>query len=152
MAQIDAFRFLRNVAMLLAPNIKDGQEFIAYVDEDNEFTVLADNIIKASGGGGESIDTAQVQEIAGRISALKSQADEIEAMCSNVPALLTQIETLSGSTEAEGTIDFEWAFLSEQVNEMKEDICNIKVKLREISTIINSLHGEVISENNIDFS
>ena len=77
MAQIDAFRFLRNVAMLLAPNIKDGQEFIAYIDEDNEFTILADNIIKASGGGGESIDTAQVQEIAGRISALKSQAYEI---------------------------------------------------------------------------
>ena len=123
MAQVDAMRFLSNVAQLFAPNIHDGQVFVAYLNEDNSFTIQVDNVLKPSGGSVLTSDATD--EVAQRLITLQTQVSEFESYCRNIPALQTQIQALSGSTENEGTIDFDFAYVINEIAGLKADIMTL---------------------------
>lgn len=95
MAQIDAFRFLYNVARLFAPAIKQGQQFTAYIGEDNSFTVLADNVLQISATEGGSFDTDLLQECSSRLAEIKSKTDELEQICSDIPAIISNLQNIT---------------------------------------------------------
>ncbi len=94
MAQVDILRFVSKIQELFAPHILEGQVFVAYIGEDNSFTIQAENIIKASSDG---LNTAQIDDIAQRISAIKVQANELEELCSNIPVISATLTTLADS-------------------------------------------------------
>ncbi len=136
MAQVDAFRFLARLSDLFAPNIQDNQEFIAYIDGDsNSLVIQADNIIHASGGS--SLDTSQINEISNTLSALKDQADTLESTCRDIPALATQIQTLSGDSSA-GTNDFAWADIKSELLLLKGELLDFKAQVAEEIASIKS--------------
>ena len=146
MAQIDASRFLANFASLFAPDIQDGQIFIAYIDEDNSFTVQADNVLHVSSSSSPSLD---VDALSMRISALQSQADSIELICRDVPTLLTQIQTLSGSTDGLANPDFDYAFCLELIQEVRQDLETLKDTVEALQSEVRST---VVSTSSYDIS
>ncbi|MBQ3347448.1 MAG: hypothetical protein IJG39_10210 [Synergistaceae bacterium] len=128
MAQVDALRFLAHVAQLFAPDILDGQTFIAYIGKDNSFTVQADNIIKAQGG--TNTGDEKIEELYGRISDIKSQADSLEAFCKNIPALQSQIQSLSGSNEA--AAEFYYSYLYNELSKLSAEISGLDSRMTAI--------------------
>lgn len=158
MAQVDATRFIKNLQELFAPSISDNQEFTAYIDgQINEFVIQGDNIINASSGG-NNIDSGDIQQLLAEITtasrqltALQSQADSLENFCRSIPALQTQISTLSGDTE-EGLLDFEWAFIQEAISDMKANISEFSGRLEpleeKISSIENQFYGLSVDDDN----
>lgn len=137
MAQVDAFRFLARVANLFTPEIQDGQVFIAYIGEDNSYTIQADNIIRASGGA--NFDSEEIIELEQRFLALESQARSFETFCNSVSALQTQIQTLSGSTENEGSVDFDCAFLKSEIEDIRTDIADLYTQIETLTTQVDNL-------------
>ena len=135
MAQVDAFRFLANVALLFAPHIHDGQVFNAYIGEDNSFTVQVDNIINSSGGNnsGSTLDIQQLDEFEQRLSSLQSQADDFEAFCLNIPDLQSQILSLSGSIDSEASIDFNYAYLIEDLRDIRAELYSLSSQVEQLS-------------------
>ena len=131
MAQVDAFRFLHNIAKLFAPHIQDGQVFTAYIGENNSYTVLADNILMASTGN--SLNSDDIDELEQRFLALDSHAREFEAFCSNISSLQTQIQSLSGSTDSEGAVEFDFAYLLEAISEIRSDIATLYARIDQLS-------------------
>ena len=155
MSKIDASRFLAHLQKVFAPKIIDGQEFIAYIDGDsNSLIIQAENVINASTSN-SSFDSEAVENLAIQLSALQSQADSLENFCRSIPALQTQISTLSGDTE-EGLLDFEWAFIQEAISDLNEAIVGLELKIYEmqetIDTLSLELHGQVTSETEYDIS
>lgn len=153
MSKIDASRFLAHLQKVFAPKIIDGQEFIAYIDGDsNSLIIQAENVINASTSN-SSFDSEAVENLAIQLSALQSQADSLENFCRSIPALQTQISTLSGDTE-EGLLDFEWAFIQEAISDMKANISEFSGRLEpleeKISSIENQFYGLSVNDNDDD--
>lgn len=153
MSKIDASRFLAHLQKVFAPKIIDGQEFIAYIDGDsNSLIIQAENVINASTSN-SSFDSEAVENLAIQLSALQSQADSLENFCRSIPALQTQISTLSGDTE-EGLLDFEWAFIQEAISDMKANISEFSGRLEpleeKISSIENQFYGLSVDDNDDD--
>lgn len=151
MSKIDASRFLAHLQKVFAPKIIDGQEFIAYIDGDsNSLIIQAENVINASTSN-SSFDSEAVENLAIQLSALQSQADSLENFCRSIPALQTQISTLSGDTE-EGLLDFEWAFIQEAISDMKANISEFSGRLEpleeKISSIENQFYGLSVDDDN----
>ena len=151
MSKIDASRFLAHLQKVFAPKIIDGQEFIAYIDGDsNSLIIQAENVINASTSN-SSFDSEAVENLAIQLSALQSQADSLENFCRSIPALQTQISTLSGDTE-EGLLDFEWAFIQEAISDMKANISEFSGRLEpleeKISSIENQFYGLSVDNDN----
>lgn len=151
MSKIDASRFLAHLQKVFAPKIIDGQEFIAYIDGDsNSLIIQAENVINASTSN-SSFDSEAVENLAIQLSALQSQADSLENFCRSIPALQTQISTLSGDTE-EGLLDFEWAFIQEAISDMKANISEFSGRLEpleeKISNIENQFYGLSVDDDN----
>ena len=151
MSKIDASRFLAHLQKVFAPKIIDGQEFIAYIDGDsNSLIIQAENVINASTSN-SSFDSEAVENLAIQLSALQSQADSLENFCRSIPALQTQISTLSGDTE-EGLLDFEWAFIQEAISDMKANISEFSGRLepleKKISSIENQFYGLSVDDDN----
>ena len=137
MAQVDALRFVANIAQLFAPNIHDGQVFVAYLNEDNSFTIQVDNVTKPSGGSALISDATD--EVAQRLVTLQAQISEFESFCRNIPSLQTQIQTLSGSTENEGTVDFDYAYVVNEINGLKADIITLSSDIEYLMERVNAL-------------
>ena len=131
MAQVDAFRFLHNVAKLFAPHIQESQVFTAYIGENNSYTVLADNILRASGGN--SLNSDDIDDLEQRFIALEAQASEFETFCNDVSSLQTQIQSLSGSYDSEGTVDFDFAYLHGAISDIRSDIATLYSKIDQLS-------------------
>lgn len=151
MSKIDASRFLAHLQKVFAPKIIDGQEFIAYIDGDsNSLIIQAENVINASTSN-SSFDSEAVENLAIQLTALQSQADSLENFCRSIPALQTQISTLSGDTE-EGLLDFEWAFIQEAISDMKANISEFSGRLEpleeKISSIENQFYGLSVDNDN----
>lgn len=143
MARVDASRFLSQVATLFAPNIQDGQVFLAFIDEDNSFTVQTDNIIRSSGSS-VNIDVDQDE-----LAELKAQANRLERFCNDITALQTQIQTLSGSTDGEGSVDFNYAYCIDLILEMRSEVDKLSAQVEALKLQLNSI---IVSENNYDIS
>lgn len=134
MAQVDVLRFVGKIQELFAPSIIDGQVFVAYIDEDNSLTIQTENIIKASSDG---LNTAQLDDIAQRITAIKTQADELEELCSHIPVISAAVTTLADSSGNIDTVLFsEYAFselygdfhlLNSRVNTIEAQVAEITV-------------------------
>ena len=137
MAQVDALRFLARVPTLFTPNIQDGQVFIAYIGEDNSYTIQADNIIRASSSA--NFNSEEIEELEQRFIALESQAREFQTFCNNVSVLQTQIQTLSGSTENEGNIDFDCAFLKSEIEDIRTDIADLYTQIELLNNQVDNL-------------
>ena len=156
MAKVDAVRFIKNLQELFAPSISDNQEFIAYIDgQSNEIVIQGDNIINASSGG-KNVNSADVQQLLTEISAasrqlaaLQSQADNLENLCRSIPALQTQLSTLSGDT-GEGEIDFEWASIREEIADMTADISSISGKVESLEDKISGIQTTVETLDSYD--
>lgn len=147
MSKIDASRFLAHLQKVFAPKIIDGQEFIAYIDGDsNSLIIQAENVINASTGN-SSFDSEAVENLAIQLSALQSQADSLENFCRSIPALQTQISTLSGDTE-EGLLDFEWAFIQEAISDMKANISEFSGRLEPLEEKISSIENQFYGLSN----
>ena len=131
MAQVDAFRFLHNFSKLFAPNILDGQVFTAYIGENNSYNVQADNILMASTGN--SLNSDDIDELEQRFLALDSHAREFEAFCSNISSLQTQIQSLSGSTDGQSSIEFDFTYLHETISEIRSDIATLNARIDQLS-------------------
>ena len=135
MAQIDAPRFIRNFHTLFAPNILDGQEFIAYIEADNYLQVQADNVIQSTRNSNS--DAAALDELSSRISSLKSQTDNLEDFCLTIPGLQTQINTLSGSPE--GLTDFAWASMRHDILSLQNKLSALDSKVAELKATVDAL-------------
>ena len=147
MSKIDASRFLAHLQKVFAPKIIDGQEFIAYIDGDsNSLIIQAENVINASTSN-SSFDSEAVENLAIQLSALQSQADSLENFCRSIPALQTQISTLSGDTE-EGLLDFEWAFIQEAISDMKANISEFSGRLEPLEEKISSIENQFYGLSN----
>ena len=136
MAQVDALRFLAHLSQLFAPEIQEGQVFIAYINEDNSFTVQADNVITHLNAS--SLNSEQFEDIQNRILALVKQADALETFCNNIPALQAQIQSLTGSTDQEGAIEFDYAFTRSEINDIKADIITLQLQVQQLSSAVEA--------------
>lgn len=139
MAQVDALRFLSRISLLFAPDIQDGQQFVAYIDEDNSFTVQADNVIRTSGGGAALLPE-QVEEIEQRLTSLQTQADSLESFCLNIPGLQAQIQTLSGSND--DPVDFAYAYLVSEIREIKSEMSILSAQVAELNDDVIDLQNQ----------
>ena len=133
MAQVDAFRFLAHLQELFAPKITEGQVFFAYIDEDNSFNVLADNVIQTS----SNQTSSDLTDVTVKIASLQSQADNLEEFCKSIPGLQTQLETISGSSE--GIIDFAWASITNDIIVMGSLILNLENRIAELEATVRQL-------------
>ena len=128
MAQVDALRFVENITALFAPKIREEQEFTAYIDNSsNSFTIQADNVFLA---GGTNLSSEEVNALAQEVTSVKTTAENVLSKCStmlqslqSLSGLITQIETITGSSE--GQTDFAFAYLVDDVREIQEDIANL---------------------------
>lgn len=113
--KVDIRRLADYIPELFAPQIIDGQEFFAYIDgNSNSFTIQAENILHASVS---NLDSNDVENLAAKLALLQAQADSLETLANSIPAVSTQIQTLSGQTE--GLPNFEFASLHEEIAELK---------------------------------
>ena len=133
MAQVDAFRFLAHLQELFAPKITEGQVFFSYIDEDNSFNVLADNVIQTS----SNQTSSDLTDVTVKIASLQSQADNLEEFCKSIPGLQTQLETISGSSE--GIIDFAWASITNDIIVMGSLILNLENRIAELEATVRQL-------------
>ena len=150
MSKIDASRFLAHLQKVFAPKIIDGQEFIAYIDGDsNSLIIQAENVINASTSN-SSFDSEAVENLALQLSALQSKANSLEITCRNIPALQTQIQTLSG--ESEGLIDFEYAFLIDELGEVKGELAECVGKIATLEEMYHYLENALDNSSLLDDS
>ena len=128
MAQVDALRFLGNIPALFAPKIQEGQTFTAYTDSSaNSFTIQADNVFLA---GGANLSSEEVNALAQEVTSVKATAENVLSKCSTMlqslqalSGLITQIETITGSSE--GQTDFAFAYLVDDVREIQDTVADL---------------------------
>ena len=144
MSQVDAFRFLSRVSLLFAPDIQEGQQFVAYIDEDNSFTVQADNVLRAPGSG-DNLTSAQVAEIQQRFTDLQNQADAFKSFCKNIQGLQTQIQTLSGS--ADESTDFDYSFIIGEILDIRSELSSLS---HTVETLENEVYSQLVSQKYFD--
>ncbi len=147
MATIDISRFSHGLQAMLAPTISDGQTFVAYLEENNSFTIQADNILALSGGnsGGNNLDEKKVQAIAQTVASLETQTNELLALCRDIPALQVLISNLDSEEQATpaSISEFNYSSLSEQVNSLYTDVSDLKTLSSQLSSQVEQMNLSV---------
>ena len=148
MSKLDASRFLANLHSLFAPNIADGQEFIAYIDgESNSLVIQGDNILYPSAGNANIGELSyQLKNTSNQIKGLQNKADDVENLCKAIPGFVTNIESISG--QFEGTSEFAFDLLYFDIITLKEELADLNDKIISLQTLFLSLNSSETSNTN----
>ena len=142
--------FEEAVAKLFAPYILEGQEFTAYIEENNEFVIKVANIIHSSTSETSSESTFQllssVNTASKQITSLQKQTDTLENQLRNIAGIQTQISTLNGEID-ESLVDFAWASVQEDISTLRGYIGTLEEQFDALQQSYDTLSQEVHGQN-----